>query len=268
MRDRALSDHLCADAYRQLSDILALADQVAPFEFFMRVLGPTTDGDPTESGRRKLLSRLGHEADDPITEFLEIALAYERLHPPSLQGFLYWLERSDVEIKRDPEQGQHNAVRVMTVHGAKGLQAPIVFLPDTCQMPDPKESLLWPSGDDGRRTLLWPPSARFCETVAERERRQLADKQLEEYRRLLYVAMTRASDRLIVCGWLTRNQRNGPPEDCWYRAIETAVRPLSTETENAFLSRFSGPSGLTDSPRAAPLLPTRANARASAGRRR
>ena len=66
-----------------------------------------------------------------------------------------------MEIKRDPEQGQHNAVRVMTVHGAKGLQAPIVFLPDTCQMPDPKESLLWPSGDDGRRILLWPPSARF-----------------------------------------------------------------------------------------------------------
>jgi ATP-dependent helicase/nuclease subunit A len=150
LRDRASSDHLCADAYRQLSDILALADQVAPFEFFMRVLGPTTGGDPTESGRRKLLSRLGHEADDPITEFLEIALAYERLHPPSLQGFLYWLERSDVEIKRDPEQGQHNAVRVMTVHGAKGLQAPIVFLPDTCQTPDLKESLLWPSDDDGR----------------------------------------------------------------------------------------------------------------------
>jgi ATP-dependent helicase/nuclease subunit A len=249
LRDRAMSDAHYASAYRQLSGILALADQVAPFEFFMRLLGPTPEGDPTESGRRKLLSRLGHEADDPITELLETALAYERIHPPSLQGFLYWLERSDVEIKRDPEQGQHNAVRVMTVHGAKGLQAPIVFLPDTCQMPDLMESLLWPSGDDGRRALLWTPSARFFETVAERERRQLADKQLEEYRRLLYVAMTRASDRLIVCGWLTRNQRNGPPENCWHRAIETAVRPLSIETEDAFLDRFSGPSGLTDSPR-------------------
>jgi ATP-dependent helicase/nuclease subunit A len=249
LRDRALSDDRCAKAHRQLSEILALADQVAPFEFFMRVLGPQPNDDPTESGRRKLLSRLGHEADDTITEFLEIALAYERIHPPSLQGFLYWLERSDVEIKRDPEQGQHNAVRVMTVHGAKGLQAPIVFLPDTCQMPDIKESVLWPSDDDGRTTLLWPPSARFFEEVAENERKQLAAKQLEEYRRLLYVAMTRASDRLIVCGWLTRNQKNGPAENCWYRAIETAVRPIATEIEDAFLSRVSGPTGLIDSPR-------------------
>ena len=79
--------------------------------------------------------------------------------------------------------------------------------------------------------------------------------------------MTRASDRLIVCGWLTRNQRNGPPEDCWYRAIETAVRPLSTETEcvpfpllwAVRADRF---------PRVLQLSCPQANARASAGPRR
>ena len=112
-------------------------------------------------------------------------------------------------------------MRVMTVHGAKGLQAPIVFLPDTCRCRTSRTTLLWPTGDDGRKFLLWPPRAGFAKRSLERERQQLADKQMEEYRRLLYVAMTRASDRLIVCGWLTRNQRNGPPEDCWYRAIET-----------------------------------------------
>ncbi len=212
-------------------------------------MAPRPASDPADSGRRKLLSRLGREADDPIAEFLEMALAYERSHPPSLQGFLYWLERSDVEIKRDPEQGQQNAVRVMTVHGAKGLQAPIVFLPDTCQMPDIKENILWPTSDDGRQVLLWSPSRRFREPVAEREREQLARKQRDEYRRLLYVAMTRASDRLIVCGWLTRNHKSGPPEDCWYRAIETALRPQATEFEDAFLVRFSGPSGLINSAR-------------------
>ena len=229
--------------------MLALADQVAPFEFFMRILGPTTDGDLVETGRRKLLGRLGREADDPISEFLEMALAYERIHPPSLQGFLYWLERSDVEIKRDPEQGQHNAVRVMTVHGAKGLQAPIVFLPDTCQTPDTKDNVLWPTGEDGRTTLLWPPGARFFEAVVQCERQRLCDKQKDEYRRLLYVAMTRASDRLIIGGWLTRNQRNGPPDDSWYRAIETAVRPIATENEDTFLVRHCGPSGLIESAR-------------------
>ena len=249
LRERAGRDDRVEGAYRYLSEMLALADQVAPFEFFMRVLGPTPDSDPAETGRRKLLSRLGREADDPITEFLEMALAYERIHPPSLQGFLYWLERSDVEIKRDPEQGQHNAVRVMTVHGAKGLQAPIVFLPDTCQTPDTKENLLWPTGHDGKKILLWPPRRAFCEAAALSERQQLAAKQMEEYCRLLYVAMTRASDRLIVCGWLTRNQRNGPPEACWYRAVETAIRPVATETEDAFLVRHSGTSGLIDSPR-------------------
>ena len=157
------------------------------------------------SGRCKLLSRLGREAEDPISEFLELCLAYERIHPPSLQGLLHWLESSDVEIKRDPEQGRQHAVRVMTVHGAKGLQAPIVFLPDTCQLPDTKEPLLWmPGATHGRgEVVLWPPRSAFREQVAEAARRRAAERQMQEYRRLLYVAMTRASDRLIVCGWLT-----------------------------------------------------------------
>ena len=100
------------------------------------------------------------------------ALAYERAHPPSLQGFLAWLEHADVEIKRDPETGAADAVRVMTVHGAKGLQAPIVFLPDSCQTPDEKFPLFWPRDEKDREVLLWPPRARFREKVANAERAQ------------------------------------------------------------------------------------------------
>ena len=222
LRDGARNNNRYARAHRWLSTLLAVADAVPPFEFFMRALGPA-NGD-ADSGRRKLLTRLGREADDPVAEFLEMALAYERVHAPSLQGFLHWLESSTVEVKRDPEQSRQNAVRVMTVHGAKGLQAPIVFLPDTCQTPELKDNLLWVAGDDGRRVLLWPPRSEFRDPVAETERRRVAARQMQEYRRLLYVAMTRASDRLIVCGWLNRNRnKNGPPDECWYGLIRRGL---------------------------------------------
>jgi ATP-dependent helicase/nuclease subunit A len=227
LRDGARNDDSYARAHRWLSTLLAVADAVPPFEFFMRALGPASDD--TVSGRRKLLSRLGREADDPITEFLEMALAYERVHAPSLQGFLHWLERSDVEVKRDPEHSRQNAVRVMTVHGAKGLQAPIVFLPDTCQMRDVKENVLWMACDDGRKVLVWPPRSEFRDPIAEAERRQVAARQMQEYRRLLYVAMTRASDRLIVCGWLNRKQKKGPPQQCWYSLVRRGLETKAHE---------------------------------------
>ena len=211
-----------------LAGLLAEADRLAPFEFLMRALGALSAVDAAgsacaDSGRRRLLSRLGHDADDPITELLEAALAFERAHPPSLQGFLAWLERADFEIKRDPETGAADAVRVMTVHGAKGLQAPIVFLPDSCQTPQERFPVLWPLDCEGREVLLWPPRAVFREGVAETERLRACERQHQEHMRLLYVAMTRAADRLIVCGWLTKKQKE-PDAKSWHRLIEAGLR--------------------------------------------
>ncbi|MBK8174191.1 MAG: double-strand break repair helicase AddA [Rhodospirillales bacterium] len=258
LRWRAETDEPCRFAYRFLRAQLAFADVLPPFAFFNRALGPLPDGeDATDSGRRRLLSRLGREAEDPIAEFLELCLAYERHHAPSLQGFLHWLEAGDVEIKRDPEQGQQNAVRVMTVHGAKGLQAPIVFLPDSCQTPTPKDKLLWIVGDRTGKTmhpevLLWPPRGELREAVCDEAHGLVARRQTEEYRRLLYVAMTRASDRLIVCGWLNRKQKDGPAAGSWYEAIQRGLTdaPGSEWIEDAFLSRHAGPGGLIESPQA------------------
>lgn len=225
LQARAANDPHCAGALALLSELLAMADRVPPFEFFIRVLGPLPGGgDGTDSGRRRLLTRLGRDAEDPLAEFLELALAYERTRPPSLQGFLHWLDNNPVSIKRDPEQGSHNAVRVMTVHGAKGLQAPIVFLPDTCQVENKTEALLWPEAPDGRPLLLWPPRRAHYEGVADDERQRRLALQKDEHRRLLYVAMTRASDRLIVCGALNRKQMNGPPDDCWYSTIRRGMK--------------------------------------------
>jgi double-strand break repair helicase AddA, alphaproteobacterial type len=221
-----------AAAYTFLADLLALADQIPPFEFFAHVLAPL-------GGRRRFFARLGHEADEPITEFLDLAMRYERTHPPTLQGFIHWLERGAVQIKRDMEQATRDAVRVMTVHGAKGLQAPIVFLPDTTKVPQAHGAgrpppILWSDAGTAAPLPLWPPSAASREPVTEREHARLKARMLEEYRRLLYVAMTRAEDRLIICGW---RGRNAAADDCWYRLMEDGLRdaPGVERETDAFL---------------------------------
>ena len=120
-----------------------------------------------------MLTRLGPEAAEAIDEFLDLALAYDREAAPSLQGFVNQLRAGDVEIKRDMEQ-ERDEVRIMTVHGAKGLQAPIVFLPDTCMAPRPQGPRLYPLPRAGEPPdevghLIWPPHGTF---EARRDRRQ------------------------------------------------------------------------------------------------
>ena len=179
-----------------------------PFAFYAWLLG----GD---GGRARILRRLGHEANDALDEFLELALGYERKAPASLQGFMAWLRAADTEVKRDMEISR-DEVRVMTVHGAKGLEAPVVFLVDTTTSPvgyaaaaaDPSAArqcradapVSW-SGPAGRPTIP-PPSRRRAQAML--------DETEDEYRRLLYVAMTRAADRLIVGGCMPGNMNTRP----------------------------------------------------------
>ncbi len=208
------SDTRYARACDWLSDLLAGTDHLPPFELFAHLLGSAT-AEPGSTGWQSLLSRLGPEAEDPVDEFLSLALAYERTHPPSLQGFLQWLEAGSAEIKRDLEQSGRDEVRVMTVHGAKGLQAPIVIMPDTMAVPRQSPDIVW-QGD----IPLWPPSRAWeneqCRVLREAAKR----KDEEEYRRLLYVAMTRAEDRLYVCGW---HGPQAPSETCWYALIRSGL---------------------------------------------
>ena len=216
-----------AVAHDVLSTLLARADYVPPFELYSEILGK-------HHGRFKLVSRLGPDALDPIAEFLNLALVYEKSHVASLEGFLYWVEAGEVDIKRDLEQATQNAVRVMTVHGAKGLQAPIVFLPDTLQMPRQSAGLFWPQDDTGEDlALLWPPCRGLYEQVAERERDAVIQRRDQEYRRLLYVAMTRAEDRLYICGWHTKIKA---PEQCWYNLVQAGLVECAVEIEDNFLA--------------------------------
>jgi len=213
LRDRAGENADFEAAHARLSDWLARADFLRPYEFYARLLGP-------EGGRRDILARLGPEANDPLDEFLALALAYEREHVPSLQGFLHWLAAGAQEVKRDAEHGS-DAVRVMTVHGAKGLQAPVVFLPDTLQVPTQSDKLLW---DEAAGLALWPPRRALEEETAGRLRAAAAQRQEQEYRRLLYVAMTRAEDRLYLCGW---NTKQAAPEGCWYNLVTAGLAEVA-----------------------------------------
>ncbi len=204
----------------ELLDLQGRVDFVRPHELFAHVLG-------ARGGRERFLERLGPEAADPLEEFLSLTLTYETTHPPTLQGFLRWLESGSVEVKRDLEQGG-DAVRVLTVHGAKGLQAPVVFLPDTLQVPRNLPSLLW--DDDG--LALWPPRADLRDPVSRDLVAAAETARDREYRRLLYVAMTRAEDRLYVAGW---HQKTAAPDHCWYNLIVEGLRGTASEAESAFL---------------------------------
>ncbi len=248
---RALIDAAKADAgftvaHDYLAGLLAMADFTPPYELYAHVLGGL-------GGRKAILGRLGPDADDPISVFLDLALSFERGHAPSLQAFLHWLEAGAVEIKRDLEHGRRDAVRVLTVHGAKGLQAPIVFMPDTLQVPKGGPKLLWPEGPDGDEILLWPPKRDFEGTVAEAERARATRLQEEEHKRLLYVAMTRAEDRLYVAGWETRNK---PPVGNWYERISAGLD--GALTEGVGVKRMTSPQAVPVEP------PTEAAERARA----
>ena len=220
-----------AEAYERLTGWLRQADFMPPFELYADVLG-------RGGGRRRLLARLGPGAAEPIEGFLAQALAYERGHPASLEGFLHWLEMDRQELKRDPETGR-DAVRVVTVHGAKGLEAPIVILADCGPHHQPSRSrILWrPS--DGLPFWRAPKAERDLVTQGIDDLRQQAEA--EERRRLLYVALTRARDRLYVTGWrLARETREGEPS--WHDTIRRGLMACAdlAEAEHGLGAGFDG----------------------------
>jgi ATP-dependent helicase/nuclease subunit A len=213
-----------AEAHARLAGWLARADYVSPFDFFAQALGP-------EGGRVRLLERLGREAADPIDELLARALQHER-EDGSLQGFLRWFETGGGEIKRDLDQNRRREVRILTVHASKGLQAPIVYLPDTTRVPRDGERLLTHEDGDAR---LWVPRSGDANAAARAWRERARQRALDEQNRLLYVAMTRAEDRLYVGGWIGARP---PDPGCWYQRI---TEGLQASSDAASVARIGGP---------------------------
>jgi ATP-dependent helicase/nuclease subunit A len=226
LQSKAGANPTLAQAQARLDRLAAAARRETPFGFYAHVLGP-------EGGRKRFLARLGAEAIDALDEFLNIALDYERREPASLQGFVAWLRGANAEVKRDMEISR-DEVRVMTVHGAKGLEAAMVILADTTTPPagpPQRQPRLLPIARKGAPPdtpgpLVWLGRKDDDVPLTTDARRAACEAAENEHRRLLYVAMTRAADRLVVCGAVGKIEK---PPGCWYDLVHGALTPAATE---------------------------------------
>jgi ATP-dependent helicase/nuclease subunit A len=210
-----------------LRDLLASADFMTPHRFLERILSGRLEG------RRRLLARLGEEARDPIEELVNAAIGFAREATPSLQRFLDWFDRGEVEITRDPS-APLDAVRVMTVHGSKGLQAPLVILADATSDPDasPIGTIDWAMRPDVRKVPIFRPRKRELGGSIADAAAAAAAREREEHWRLLYVALTRAEERLVIGGALGPRAKGVPPEASWYLAVERAMEALGADVQD------------------------------------
>lgn len=241
------------------------ARELSPFAFYAWLLG-------AHDGRKRFLARLGHEASDALDEFLNLALDYESRETPTLQGFVAWLRAAEAEVKRDMEM-ERDEVRVMTVHGAKGLEARFVILADTTTKPEgaipPKLLTLTPDKavPGAAAPMVWAGRKANDSAAMAAAREATLREATDEYRRLLYVAMTRAAERLVVCG--IKGDRK-IPDGCWYQLIENAlgeiaVREAADDTigdGDGTVRRFRKPDPFA--PPAAPQEEPRAPAKSAA----
>ena len=204
-----------------LYDLLARAEFLTPYQILEHLLsGPL-------GGRRKLIGRLGAEAHDPIDELLSAALDFESKATPSLQAFLDWFDRGDVDVVRD-SAAPLDAVRVMTAHGAKGLQAPLVILADACVDPTktPRSLLRWSPHDDHDPLPIFRPRNDETTDALARVMAEQRDRDLQEHWRLFYVAATRAEEMLVIAGALGPSMKGVPPAMSWYSAADRAFAAL------------------------------------------
>ncbi|PRX03432.1 UNVERIFIED_ORG: DNA helicase/exodeoxyribonuclease V subunit A [Martelella mediterranea] len=224
----AVGDETLAATAATLERIINAARRRTAFDFYADILA-------REGGRRAFLARLGSEAGDILDEFLNAAKDHEDTGLPGLQSFLDVMEEGGLEVKREQDKGR-DEVRIMTVHASKGLEAPVVFLVDSGGRPFVSSHL------SGFRVMaeglpVWHAAKKDADSSVLADIARREDETKEEYRRLLYVAMTRAADRLVVAGYRGRTE----VPDCWHRLVWSA---LSTDEKGrAQTVEIAGPSG-------------------------
>lgn len=208
-------NRLAAGIHAKLERWRTGSQNLSAYAFYASILG-------AEGGRRQFLSRLGTEAEDVLDAFEQAAINHGAQGGMGLEDFIAGLTRASPEIKREVDM-RENEIRVITVHSAKGLEAPIVFLVDPCSPAFNKQHLpkvaqiVQPDGNAG---FLWANGNRKAIDLIAAHDAQFAESSEEEYRRLLYVGMTRAADRLIICGW-HKNRSPQPPH--WHSMVSAAL---------------------------------------------
>lgn len=220
-----------------LTEFRAKVDFISPYALFAELL-------EARGFRRAFTGRMGEETHEVLDVFLEQTLLYEQSGVPSMQGFIAWLQASESEIKRDMEAAG-GRLRIMTVHAAKGLQAKIVIVADSTTLPTQKERLQWKhdvplANADSENASPALQAAKLREKIL----------QMEEYRRLLYVALTRAEDVLVMCGaFYEKNSKTGMQEGAWYQLVEQAFAALGEKRDDGrftlgcFAPMISSPEG-------------------------
>ncbi len=221
-----------AESTRKLDRFLELSRIHSVHDFYARVLG-------LYGGRRVYLGRLGTEVSDILDEFLTFALSFETAGLPGLQSFISTLEMEAPVVKREQDK-ERNEVRIMTVHASKGLEAPVVFLVDGGSKAFNSNHLaklrLLEANEDQPPVPIWFPTKGLGNSLTDADAQLRKSQTEEEYRRLLYVAMTRAADRLIICGY--RGVQD--PGDIWHKMIADA---LAIDESRCSSAQFRGPDG-------------------------
>lgn len=202
-----------------LTKLIKLGTQNRPFEFFSYILNDL-------QSRRRFIARLGTECEDAIDEFINYSLSFEQEKIASLQLFIESMQTDNIEVKRNLEQTNFDAVRLMTVHGSKGLQAPVVILPDTVRIPSVKQEAGWI--DDGD-CLFYPLGKEYYAPVCSHALAESQTKCIEEYNRLLYVALTRAGEELYICG---HYNKNNPSDNSWYEICRQSLNKLTQTSQS------------------------------------
>ncbi|MEM1288348.1 MAG: double-strand break repair helicase AddA [Pseudomonadota bacterium] len=216
---------------RQLQAWQALACASSPYDFLAHILW-------IQEGEKRMMARLGEECREPIDELMRIAKAFSATRDGralGLQGFVQMLLSSQTIVRRDMD-ARADQVRMMTVHGAKGLEASTVFLVDTCTLPEKPKGVVALAtqthdqlSNQGEPPLLYLRGDVHAPSYAV-HRDRLHNRQMEEYRRLLYVAMTRPRDQLIVTGHVSAS-KGAPAEGSWYDLIRSALEPDARPVE-------------------------------------
>lgn len=229
-----LAEHeQCKVSYALFADLRTKVDYTSPYQFYTYVLDNC-------GARARFLGRMGMESAEPIDEFLHQILLFEKSHTPSMQGFLHWFTHSESEIKRDMEQAACS-VRIMTVHAAKGLQAPVVILPDTTNPPRIMDNFLWSEEDVS--IPFWPGAAENDDVYCSKLRYCHKQRIMQEYRRLLYVALTRAEDRLYICGASAKEKIS---EQSWYELVKSGLSGIAEPLANGLLRLGEAPEAQPD----------------------